>query len=142
MTDAKRARRVRPIIDSWAEFLGISHTWEIKFGFTDELGSVISGGEAAATIAFQHPYRQAIIQFSRTQVDRFSNDDLESCILHELIHIIVEEVNGPIKVLIGDDGSVYSELHNHIESLVDALTRIILRIDTAKGRKGVKFGSY
>lgn len=137
-TDKQRLKRINPIANEWATFLGIAQQWTVTIMFVDNIGNTSADLPAAAQIDTSSPYTQANITFRRSHVDHCDDIGLEQCIVHELIHILLEPANSKAKKMLGTDGTVYDELHDGFETLADTLTRIMTRLRDAKPPKGAK----
>lgn len=138
ITDKQRVARIKALADPWASYLGLTQTWDIRFGFADNIESN-SESTAAAEITFSHPYRQAYIRFKRSHIDHCGTEDLTICIVHELVHVLLETINGPLKTMFGSRGRVIEELNSDLENLADALTRIIIRLHSRTKGKGLSY---
>src|SRR3990170_5337584 len=136
---SKPERRVEVILEDWAEFLGLSQQWEITFSVVDGLrGQSKQGADEADTIAdviFAYPYLKAHLRIDKGHAVGCSNRDLESLILHELVHILLERIYGPIKEYFGANSAITNNLSSHFETAVDSLTRILLRSRSITGKK-------
>jgi hypothetical protein len=117
--------RVNKYLVEWADFLGLSQTWEINFQFVDEIeGETAGGHEAGAVIAIFFPYQRAEIQILKA-LDNHTDYDIERSILHELTHIPLSFTLAYLKTAASQE--VYDVVWGQMETVADVFTRLLLR---------------
>lgn len=86
-----QTRQVKAIIDRWRKILHLEPNWHIKFQIRNSSNEMSAGNEdAMACIVVDLRYFIADIEFNAPEIDE---PDLEAVVLHELLHIIVEQLS-------------------------------------------------
>ena len=133
--DVALLRRVRKFGDPWAAFLGLSQQWIIHFDLAD-----LPDQACAGQVFLHYPYKQAAIKLSRHYVKAASDREVEILVVHELAHVILETVYGPVKQMVGEETEVGEKINDCLETLADTLTRLFLRLRSDK-HGGPTYGS-
>jgi hypothetical protein len=125
MHTALEARLMAPLT-WWAEFLGLAQLWDINITIVDSIpGAAADGHKALAEVTVQYPYRRALIEVD-ADIQDYSEQGVERCMLHELMHIVFADLNGYIHRT-GRPGDM-DALHNYIEDLCDATSFALMRL--------------
>jgi hypothetical protein len=91
--------RIRPLITRWPQQLGLGQ-WLLTFGYARS-GAEDSGGREGgkwgtmAEVQADWRYKQAYVTFYMPQVSQTDDSELEYAFVHELCHILVNELRGP-----------------------------------------------
>lgn len=117
--------RVDKYLTEWADFLGLSQTWEIDVTFVDEIDGETAGGYTpGATIDVHFPYQRASICVAKV-MEEDSDYSIERSMLHELLHIPLARLLASLKLTTSVD--VYDIAWNQTETVADLFTRVLLR---------------
>ena len=117
--------RVNKYLVEWADFLGLSQTWEIRFQIIDDIEGETAGGHmAGAVIDVIFPYQRADIQVLKS-LESYSEYDIERTVLHELIHIPLSFTPAYLKGAASQE--VYDTVRSQMETVADVFTRLLLR---------------
>lgn len=96
MNDKERAsqrKRLRTVRDRWHHYLGLQ-PWEITYVYTDG-DFEVDGTPAPGTLAttqVQGKYLRATIDWNLRGVEKTSDSDLEFALVHELMHVMVNDL--------------------------------------------------
>ena len=133
--DAKREKRIGPLVKKWSKLLGLTPSWQIEYGFVDEFDeeSIPSlDGQKGAEAGTLYPYRQGYILLKREAVDHGTKEEAERMVLHELIHIL----HAPLLKAIRESVPVNNKgmIDGPVEEATDWMTNIILSLrDRGRG---------
>ena len=117
--------RVNKYLVEWADFLGLSQTWEINFQIVDDIeGETAGGHEAGAAIAVFFPYQRADIRILK-DLEGHTDYDVERSVLHELTHIPLSFILAYLKGAVTQE--VYDAVWSQMETVADIFTRLLLR---------------
>lgn len=108
--DKKTKKRIRRVLKKWLRPLGLLW-WNVKISYVDTLGIGDRGSEVGARTYVDWRYAMAHIEFSLSTCRSVSDSDLDTMVLHELVHILVNEMQG-------DDSD-----HDHEERVVTTLAK-------------------
>jgi len=99
--------------------------WRVKLGLTDwDVSVEVTGGlEAGADAEAQPAYKQAILRFD---LDAISREELDSFVVHELLHLPVWALAEAAEHLAHRDKDKLKFLTDLEESLVTHLERVIV----------------
>ena len=91
---ARQRRRIERFWKKWRRTLGLDE-WETALNFND--GEYIqqdgeASGEAVASAHARWQYRHASVSFNLERVARLDEEDLEQMVIHEAMHIILNEM--------------------------------------------------
>jgi hypothetical protein len=103
-------QRARRIFDAWVEPLGLKW-FALDIYYVDRKKLVRHGTVATVTVDWE--YMQATITVNLRVVQDLSDSELERCLLHELVHILLAEVRG-----------LHSE-RGHLERTVQMVTKAL-----------------
>jgi hypothetical protein len=125
---ALEARVIAPLM-WWAERLGLRQAWNIQVVIVDSIKSEAAGGhDALAEVTIQMPYRRALMEVA-TDIRDYSDADVERCVLHELLHIVVIDfatyVHSLGRCSLGGSSDT-DAIHHHVEALCDTITLALL----------------
>lgn len=110
----KLKAKTNKFLDKWLTMLGL-RGWDINFYWNRELGDKIDDNfSIEAATATQYPYKTANVNFFLPSLQGKSNKDIENIVLHELIHILTDEMKD------------HDKDHNHCERVVTDLTNAFL----------------
>ena len=122
-------QRVSKYLTWWADFLGLSQTWEIAVHVAKLHDKAAGGHPAGARIEVQFPYRRAEV-FIDTSYSKFSGYDLEYMLLHELLHVFIMPLEVTLKEHSG--APTPERFVDQMEDLCDMVTRCLLRLKYPK----------
>ena len=118
--------RVNKYLVEWADFLGLSQTWEIGVQIVDEIEGKTAGGyTSAAVVHVQLPYRRVEIEVGKCMEDH-SDYDIERAMLHELVHIPLAPTLSYLSRTTPE--SVHNMAWDMSETVADFFTRALLRM--------------
>lgn len=84
-------RQVKTTIERWRKILKLEPHWNIRFEIRNSSNEMSAGNEdSMACIAVDLRYFNATIEFNAPEINE---QDLESVVLHELLHIILEPIS-------------------------------------------------
>jgi hypothetical protein len=106
------------------EALGLKNVWDVIFFYVDE----IDGQKVFAEVEKDPPYLKAKIKFSRWAVDHALDRDLETVIIHELLHVVFEPIEIVSRTYCDGSGEVGTELAAAMEITADHLTMVLRRL--------------
>ena len=126
ITDAQRRKRVKPLIDAWSRRLGLQGEWSIAYRFVSKL----DGGtrEPFADITTQAPYHRAFINFVRMHVDAAPRIELELVVVHELAHLLLQDIKQVLEDVVGNQSWLASQLHDGLEGAVDRVANTLMAL--------------
>lgn len=76
-------------VRKWRKILQIEPKWSITINIRNTIEEIVAGNEdALASIDIELGYFMATLEINTTNIK--DDDDLDSIILHELLHIIIE----------------------------------------------------
>jgi len=113
----------------WAEFLGLSQTWEISFRLNKLKGTTAGGHAEGARIEVQFPYRRVEVYIDTSYLGG-TEYDVEYMLLHELLHIFVMPLEVILKNHTNDETP--ERFTDQMEELCDIVTRCLLRLKYPK----------
>ena len=131
VTDKQRRARIQPLLDYWTELMGIRGNWLLSWQLTSNLSD--DGGVIARTYTAS-PYHKAFIRFDRKVIDSITQAELENTVVHELTHVITEELHSAIARYFGTNSFLYTEMTNPIEAVCDHLAAILVSMRYGKTR--------
>jgi len=114
----KLKSRIKKYVDKWLIKLGLKG-WDIDFYYhrdakAEKDGNYGRGFCVEACTAAQYPYKSATVWFYLSSLFGKSDKDIENTVLHELIHILTDEMKDQDKDL------------NHCERVITDLTNAFL----------------
>lgn len=131
--NAQKAR-IQKLIDRWVEPLGLNW-WELSFRYVRVPGEKLDGGwQCIAETSVQWQYLHAIITFWMPVVVDEDDDELEESFVHELTHVLVQEMR--------ETASDQSDEQKHVERVVETLSRAFRWVRKAGYDEGVQSSSH
>lgn len=135
-TYEKHKARVRGFLDAWREPLGVDQ-WRIRLEWYRE---PIPGAneKAVMTCTAEWRYLEAHLEISLTNVDKHMQDDdeLEECVVHELCHMLVSEMQPQWSGYIEPKELETNLALPHEERVCTILARAFLRVRGQHGNAG------
>mgnify|MGYP001569951554 FL=1 len=129
-TDKQRRARIQPLFDYWTRRMGLEGSWLISWQLVTNLSD---GRGVFARTHTESPYRKAFIRFDRQVLDSAPQAELEDAVVHELSHIILEEVYSSTSRWIGES-FLYNEITAPLEMVCDRLAAIFVGLRYGKIR--------
>lgn len=130
-----KSHQVKASIDRWRKILNIESQWKINFLIRNKSNEMSEGNEGAmACIIVSLSYFSAVIEFNAAEIQE---DDFESVVLHELLHIIIE----PLAISSGCGlGEKFEEMNiilceSTIERLMPGYMYLFNQVYGIKGKK-------
>ena len=134
--DRKRLKVIHGMMNEWLDFFDMGKTWHTHVTLMDDLGG--DGGDSAATadVMVVHPYKQASIRLNRDVVDEMMETplELETCIVHEIIHIVLSDMGKVLRKDLNTDGEMWRNYKDAEEGTAGVLAERF--IGQKYGRKG------
>lgn len=131
-TDEALRARVQPVVDEMAAYLGLSQTWHLTY----KIGKVEKGGSpnsiTSAVIDWVSHYRRAEITMDRGWLQKAPESEVQRSVTHELLHLMAAPMDDTMESLFGA-GEVFERYRLERESLLDQMTRVILRALAKEG---------
>lgn len=137
--DRRRRDRLSRLTYGWSLWLGVQQTYHVTVSFVNEIeranktDGVGSEERAAAAIVSGWPYRDLNMEFNRELFDDATDKELETLVLHELLHPLLFDV---IKQVIDKRGMADEVLRRYNaaeESAVDLMAHYLMRLRPARG---------
>lgn len=115
-------------------FLGLTQTWVIHVRL-DGLRKSAEDAQRAANVRWPKNYKEATIAFDREFVKLADDAALERTVLHELLHLVMSQLDDAMEEQIGTSSYVMSAFCDAREAVLDTLTNLMLR--ARDGKSGV-----
>jgi hypothetical protein len=123
---ASLAREIRRLVAKWRKHLDISNQWRIEITIHDRPGERDTD-DAQACISVSPQYMHASLEVNAWQCDGV---DLDEVIAHEMLHVVLKPVETIVESAMGERFAELGE--QHLEGLVERLTRALVRLERAK----------
>lgn len=118
--------RVNSLLSEWKSTFGLNQ-WDIQWEFADD-----EEQETMASIWCVPNTRSALLKLNREWGER---DDLESVIVHELVHALISPISRSIDVVF-DNHNLSNDtidLYNNVEEqVIDKITKAFLSMRSTK----------
>ena len=111
----KQVKRISRVFDKWIQPLGLG-LWGIKIHYRDRVqpSGEVDGADVAMSVVAQWQYLRADIEVFVPSVRTLGDKDLELYVVHELMHIFVNEMHE------------LSDTANHEERVCESLAKAVL----------------
>ena len=129
-TDKQRKARIQPLFDYWTRRMGLEGSWLISWQLADNLSD---GRGVIARTHTESPYRKAFVRFDRAVLDNSVQNEVEDTIVHELGHILLEEMYSSANRYFGDS-FLYNEVVAPLETICDRLAAVLIGMRYGKIR--------
>ena len=127
----KLTGRILPLLNWWTEFLGITQTYQINLGVLDDIpGHAPGGGVRAMMINPEHPYKAINLLVSSDVVTPLNDQELEKCIVHELMHILLLPMTELVMLALA--GPLLEGVDHQEEMVCDSLAQYFMRLKYGK----------
>ena len=113
----KYKRQAIKFLEKWVNLLGLDRC-QLTIDFSDEAKMYEDGLHVVAETSASWQYNSALVIFYLANFDKLKPDRLEMAILHELVHVLVNEMRS----YTASDGSA------HEERVVCGLTDVLMNI--------------
>ena len=101
--------------------------WIISYQFVNK--PVRTTGESVfASITYNDPYRRAVIEYVRPNLDIATDEEVEISTLHELVHLLVFPATQRVRDLLGSESWLSSELFQALETACENVTFRLLTL--------------
>lgn len=104
----KNKNRIKKLLDFWVRYFGLTY-WKIEIEYKDYIVPGESGNVPVARTFADWRYLSATIEINISDISGMKKEELEKVIVHELLHIIVNELR---EKDISHEERVVSELTN------------------------------
>ena len=91
--EKEQQKRCKKAVEYWAGRLGMLQWVDLKIRFTTDM----EGDRVAARCSPDWEYKQASIEFNLTVTSVMDDAHLHSCVIHELVHILVAPMADKVK---------------------------------------------
>ena len=122
-TDKDRAARIQPYFDYWMRVLCLIGNWGVGYEFKDK---ITDSHSSFARVYSTAPYHKGFIVFDRPVVDAAQDEELETTIVHELLHLVLSPIMRSNQKYFGDDSFIATELSDSMESICDKLSNVFM----------------
>ena len=101
--------------------------WIVTYQFVNKPVRTTGTG-VFASITYNDPYRRAMIEYVRPNLDIATDEEVEISTLHELVHLFVFPVTQRVRDLVGAESWLGSELFQALETACDNITFRLLTL--------------
>lgn len=130
--ERRRLERATSEVERLAKFLGLSQQWGLLVEITEAKQD--PAGPVAIQIDWRRHYKKATLSFNGESMDRWTSEEMEEYVLHELVHLIFAPLDDALKEDVGDSSYVYNRYHDLREGIVDQVSHYILLARDGKRR--------
>ena len=124
ITDAQRVKRVQPLLNYWVDRLGTGGTWHISYRFKAEINDHKVFAETYQNL----PYHKGTVIFDSVCVDAATKEELESAVIHELMHLLLSPMGECLHSQFGNTGYVGKILDDAQEECCENLAEALMHL--------------
>ena len=124
MTDEELLAEVKRLWAHWSGLLGLLN-WRPYFEVSQEKGP---GAFAVAHAPYYHKPTVTVYKAVEMPEAEFSPDILSGNVLHEVVHLLLIDLQNVMDAEFEADGLMFRRFRNALESSVDQVTSVIWRL--------------